>query len=92
MGDPIVVGFGFAGVTRDEAVVWAATPDSDVGIDDDGDLMLLNCWTVQDAENAALSDPDHDWRVTYRGPLSEAVYQRHGAGRWMMVERGRGFA
>jgi hypothetical protein len=97
MDAPIIVGFGFAGVTRDGVVVWSEQPDSDVGIDDDGDdddatILLVNVWTVQDAENAAFSDPDHDWRVVYYGPLSEAVYQRHGIGQWLLVKRGMGFA
>jgi hypothetical protein len=78
----IAVGFGTAGVTRDGVEVW-----SEGSADDFGD-----CWTVQDAEDEALKDPDHDWRVFFHGPLSDATYQRHAAGQWVLIEKGLGFA
>lgn len=77
----IAVGFGFAGVTRDGAAVY-----SEGGIPDSED------WTAQDAEDEALKDPDHDWRIVYHGPLSEAEYQRHAAGEWVLISKGMGFA
>ncbi len=81
LGASIAVGFGYAGVTRDGVEVW-----SDGGADDS------DPWTIQDAEDAALRDPDHDWRAVLHGPLSEAIYQRHAAGQWVLVEKGMGFA
>lgn len=78
----IAVGFGAAGVTRDGAEVWSETAADD--FDD--------CWTVQDAEDEALKDPDHDWRIFFHGPLSHAEYQRHSAGQWVLVKKGLGFA
>lgn len=77
----IAVGFGDAGVTRDGTEVW-----SEAGCTDE------NYWTIQDAEDEALKDPDHDWRVYFHGPLSEAEYQRHAAGQWFLVKKGMGFA
>lgn len=49
-------------------------------------------WTVQDAENAALADPEHDWRITLFSPLHGETYQRQGDGQWMLVEKNEGFA
>jgi hypothetical protein len=78
----IMVGFGQAGVTRDGVFVWSEGPRDDVP----------DCWTLRDAECAAASDPDHDWRVVLDRALSRAVYQRQDTGRWVLVETGRGFA
>lgn len=48
--------------------------------------------TAQDFEDIAAGDTDHDWRLKVYGPLSEYVYQRHGEGLWVLVEKGMGFA
>lgn len=77
----IAVGFGAAGVTRDGTEVWSES--------DAVDGMM---WDVQDAEDEALKDPDHDWRVFFHGPLSSSQYQRHSAGQWVLIEKGQGFA
>lgn len=77
----IAVGFGDAGVTRDGAAVWSETDARD-------DVY----WEGKDAEAAALADPEHDWRVYYHGPLSEAEYQRQGDGNWVLISKGMGFA
>ena len=82
MDSTIAVGFGDAGITRDGTHVWSEAanhPDCEL-------------WTAQDAEDEALKDPDHDWRIYFHGPLSDAVYQRHSAGQWVLVQKGLGFA
>ena len=81
MGAVIAVGFGSAGVTKDGDEVWSENADPDAEL-----------WTAQDAEDEALKDPDHDWRIYFYGPLSEAVYQRHAAGKWVLISKGEGFA
>ena len=48
--------------------------------------------TVQDAEDFAAGQPDHDWRLVINAPLYEATYQRQGEGHWVLVEKGPGFA
>lgn len=48
--------------------------------------------TMQDYENVAAGDPDHDWRVRIDGPMWDGTYQRHGEGQWVLVEQGQGFA
>lgn len=81
MDATIAVGFGDAGVTKDGVSVWSEAADPDV-----------DYWTAQDAEDEALKDPDHDWRIYFYGPLSESEYQRHSAGQWVLVKKGMGFA
>lgn len=78
----IAVGFGAAGVTRDGEEVYSENQH-----DEDATV-----WTGEDAEKAALADPDHDWRIYKHAPLYDAVYQRHGDGQWVLIERGEGFA
>jgi hypothetical protein len=76
----VMVGFGQALVTRDDVVVWQEVAETN---EDD-------CWTAQTAEYAALFDPNRDWRIVLYGALSDATYQRHGAGQWLLVKRGKG--
>lgn len=78
----IAVGFGSASVTCDGKEVYSEAMDAD---EDD-------IWTGADAERAALADPDHDWQIRKYAPLYDAVYQRHGEGQWVLIERGEGFA
>ena len=82
LGLVIAVGFGSACVTKDGALVYDE-PD----IDSDAE-----CWTVAEAEAAALADPDHDWRILLHGPMRGATWQRHGDARWVLVESNEGFA
>jgi hypothetical protein len=79
----IGVGFGSAGLTKDNAMVW------DEG-DAAGDFNKL--LTVAEAEGMAAADPDHDWRIFLVGPLSERHYQRQGDRHWVLYEKGIGFA
>jgi hypothetical protein len=48
--------------------------------------------TVQDFEDRAGADPEHDWRFEIHGSLGGVVYQRHGEGRWVAIEKLEGFA
>jgi hypothetical protein len=48
--------------------------------------------TMQDFEDIAAGDPDHDWRLEVHGPMYGCVYQRHGEAEWVMVEKLDGFA
>ena len=77
----IAVGFGMAALTCDGRPVW----------DERGDAWE-DCLTGAQAEELALSDPDHDWRIEIVGPLSERAYQRHGPGLWALISQGPGFA
>lgn len=77
----IAVGFGCAVVTKDGETVYSEPQGDDETF-----------WTAQDAENAAMSNPDHDWRIHFHAPLYDAVYQRHSDGHWPLIEKGMGFA
>ena len=76
----IAVGFGFAGVIKDNETVFMEQAN------DDGYHEL------QEFETLALSDPDHDWRVILDAPLRSRTYQRHDVGKWVLIESGMGFA
>lgn len=75
----IAVGFGCAQVTKGDELVYNEQEGADI-------------WTVQDAENAALQDPDHDWQIMFVGPMHGETFQRQGPGRWVCVESNPGFA
>lgn len=72
-------GFGVLALIRDGEHVWSSYRPEDSR-------------TVLGFERQATKDPDHDWRIEINGPLSSAVYQRHGKGEWVMVDSGMGFA
>jgi len=74
---PLCVGFGFVSVTRDGESIWSG---DDMGV-----------W-LRRFERRAASDPDHDWRVEFVGPMSETIYQRHGTAEWVLIAIGNGFA
>lgn len=78
----LAVGFGDVSVTKDGELIWSETQ-----VPKDGEF-----WEGKDAEAAALSDPDHDWRVTFIAPLYDSEYQRQGDGHWPLIRKGLGFA
>lgn len=78
----IAVGFGCAALTKDGEYVWSESPD----------MEWDDCMTVEQAEELAAADPNHDWRILLHGPLRGRVYQRHGEMQWMLIEKNQGFA
>lgn len=78
----LAVGFGDCTVTKDGVVVYSENQCASTD----------EFWSGQDAENKAKKDPNHDWRITFMAPLYDSVYQRHGDGHWVLVEKGKGFA
>jgi hypothetical protein len=77
----IAVGFGAAQLRKDDKIIWS-----------EGNKEYEDCLTVADAEKIAAADPDHDWRIELYAALSEAVYQRHEANKWVLIKTGMGFA
>ena len=75
----IAVGFGYAGVIKDNKEVFTEQNDDDYH-------------ELQEFEAMALADPDHDWRVILDAPLRSRTYQRHETGKWVLIESGMGFA
>jgi len=83
MGAEIAVGFGMATLERDGEVIY---DEQDVN-EETGDYM-----TAAKAEEIAAADPNHDWRIHLVAPLSERHYQRQGVEKWVLYEKGMGFA
>ena len=81
MDKPIAVGFGDAYVTKDGEEIY-----NELNVEEDG------LWTFQDAENYALQDPNHIYRVVLYAPLHGETYERKGAGEWVLVDSNNGFA
>ena len=77
----IAVGLGYAAVTKNGKEVY-----------NENEVTEEEIWTVQDAENEALKDPDNDWRIHLVAPLSERHYQRQGNGYWVLYKKSTGFA
>lgn len=78
----IAVGFGSACVTCDDEIVYG-----EMEFEREGKEL----WTTQDAENEALKNPEHDWRIEKFGPLHGEVYQRHEPGKWVLIDSNIGF-
>lgn len=79
MNRRLTVGFGEVSVLRDGEIVWRS-------------VKYEEQRRVTDIEAKAVKDPQHDWRIRFYAPLSEAVYQRQWRGKWYLVEVGDGFA
>lgn len=79
----ICVGFGRAVVERDGEVVADGETDE-----------WAESLTGAEAERMAAADPDHVWEIHLRAPLLERRYRREGReiGRWVLTEKGPGFA
>lgn len=78
----IAVGFGVATVTKNGKEIY-----NEMSIENEEDL-----WTLKEAEEEALKDEDNDWRIHLVAPLSERHYQRQGENKWVLYEKGQGFA
>lgn len=79
-------GFGIVYLKRDGETVINYMRHHD---EEDGDA---SCLVVQDFEDRAAGDSDHDWRFEVHGPMGGVVYQRHADSEWVAVERLEGFA
>jgi hypothetical protein len=83
MDKSIAVGFGSAQAYNEAGFFY----------DGENDLQSGNePKTVGDIEAIAKADPDHDWRISFHGPLHGETYQRQGEGKWIMIESNEGFA
>lgn len=65
----------------------------------DGQTVMEDLWggiLVEHYENRADATTrpgdETDWRLEVHGPLGGVVYQRHGIGEWVAIERLDGFA
>ena len=92
MDEIIAVGFGDAHVEKDGKIIYREPAEYEIQQAVTNDDALNLYWSVQDAENEALKDPDHDWRIVLYGPLRGRVFQRHGESEWVLVKENMGFA
>ena len=85
----IAVGLGMASVQMDGEFVY-----SDVEVEEFNEIHEANnpYWTVQDAENEARKDPDHEWIIDMQGPLQGLTFKRMGEGNWVLIDSNKGFA
>jgi len=86
----IAVGFGMASVQMDGELVY-----SDIKVEEFNETHeanLLPYWRVQDAENEARKDPDHEWTIDMQGPLQGETYKRMGEDNWVLIDSNNGFA
>ena len=86
----IAVGFGDALVTKDDEIIY-----SEINIElfnQTHEANLLPYWRVQDAENEARKDPDHEWTIDMQGPLQGKTYKRMGEDNWVLIDSNKGFA
>ena len=78
----IAVGFGVATVTKNGKEIY----------NENSIKNESNLWTLKEAEEEALKDEDNDWRIHLIAPLSERHYQRQDKNKWVLYEKGQGFA
>ncbi len=80
--ETIAVGFGNASLTKNNECIY-----SEIEAQSCNDYI-----TVAQAEQLAVSDPYHDWRIHLIAPFSAQHYQRQGERHWVLYEKGQGFA
>lgn len=71
-------GFGVVTIRRDGESVAGTV---------NGAATLIRRW-----RGAARADPNHEWVIEVRGPMSGVRYTRQPSGRWMATHRSMGFA
>ena len=76
--------YGFGG--------WTITKDGELFFMEDSNKEFDEAKTLSYIERKARLEPECDWRAHLDLPLRSAVYQRHGKSKWVLVERGQGFA
>lgn len=71
---------------------WDITKNGEHYFSEDVNKEYDEAKTLSYIERMAKLEPECDWRANLNLPLISAVYQRHGKSKWVLVERGQGFA
>jgi hypothetical protein len=71
---------------------WSITKNGEYYFSEDVDKEFDEAKTLSYIERRAKLEPECDWRAHLDLPLRSAVYQKHGKSKWVLVERGQGFA
>ncbi len=71
---------------------WDIKKDGKHYFNEDSNKEYDEAKTLSYIERRAKLEPECDWRANLNLPLRSATYQRHGKSKWVLVERGQGFA
>ena len=71
---------------------WDITKNGEHYFSEDVNKEYDEAKTLSYIERMAKLEPECDWRANLNLPLRSAVYQRHGKSKWVLIERGQGFA
>lgn len=71
---------------------WYITKNDEVYFTENSDKEYDEARTLSYIERRAKLEPECDWRAHLDLPLRSAVYQRQGKNKWMLIEKGQGFA
>jgi hypothetical protein len=71
---------------------WMITKNGEIYFCESHKTEYDEAKTLSYIERRAKLEPECDWRANLDLPLRSAVYQRHGKSKWVLVERGMGFA
>ena len=71
---------------------WHISKNGEYFFSEDVNKEYDEAKTLSYIERMAKLEPECDWRAHLDLPLRSAVYQRQGKSKWVLVERGRGFA
>ena len=71
---------------------WTITKDGELYFMENVDAEYEDAKTLSYIEREAKLSPECDWRANLDLPMRNAIYQRHGKSKWVLVERGMGFA
>jgi hypothetical protein len=71
---------------------WYISKNGQEYFTEDPDKEFNETKTLSQIERKAKLEPDEDWRAHLNLPLRDAVYQRQGKSKWVLIEKGNGFA
>lgn len=71
---------------------WHVEKDGKLIYQGPNDMKWEDYSILQEFEDQARGDPDHDWRAILETPLRDAVYQRQDKDEWILISSGPGFA
>jgi hypothetical protein len=77
----IAIGFGICQVTKGSELIYQEKQSNEGPVP-----------TLSHFELLAQKDPDHDWQVMFHGPLSSETYKRQSINKWVLIDKGEGFA
>jgi hypothetical protein len=71
---------------------WMITKNGELFYMESQDVDFDKSKKLSYIERSAKLEPESDWRAILDLPMRSAVYQRHGKSKWVLIEKGQGFA